>query len=131
MVRCLGTPETDLTGFECKRCGRCCAEFAIDLYDVDVDRWWAEDRQDILEWVEEVQFGGEFIGYEFPINPQTGEHPVSGICHFHRKVRGRDEYICRIYETRPLVCGGYPYNKEFAKRTGCPGFQKREGNTSG
>jgi Fe-S-cluster containining protein len=114
--------DTDLTGFACKRCGRCCARFALDIYEADVERWCAEGREDILEWVQVMQFGDVFVGYEFPINPQTGEPPVRGICHFRQKVRGMDEYICCIYETRPLVCRGYPYNKEYAERTGCPGF---------
>jgi Fe-S-cluster containining protein len=118
--------KVDLAGFECKRCGYCCAELDVDLCDVDVDRWWAEGREDILEWVQEMVFGGELVGYDFSINPQTGLPTARGICHFRRKVRGKDEYYCRIYETRPLVCRGYPYNKEFAERTGCPGFEKRE-----
>ena len=96
------------------------------MCSADVDRRWAEGREDILEWVEEMEFGGEFIGYDFPINPQTGEPPVREICRFRQKVRGKDEYTCRIYETRPLVCMGYPYNKEFAEKTGCPGFEKRD-----
>jgi hypothetical protein len=58
-------------GFVCERCGRCCLELDAHQTTVsaeDVARWWAQGRDDILEWVEPVMSRGEVFAsgdYQF------------------------------------------------------------------
>ena len=53
-------------------------------------------------------------------SPKTGDD-VSR-CPWLRKVRGKDQYVCRIQDVKPDLCRDYPLSREHAEETGCPGF---------
>jgi Fe-S-cluster containining protein len=111
--------ETEMENFECAQCGHCCLDLS-DAYqstvpDFDVLRWKCENRSDILEWVD------SFSGLnDIWISPKTGE-PVDR-CPWLRKLPKKNEYICRIHETKPEHCRNFPKSKRHALENGCKGF---------
>ncbi|MDI6854413.1 MAG: YkgJ family cysteine cluster protein [Deltaproteobacteria bacterium] len=98
-----------MEGFVCERCGRCCLELDAHQTTVsaeDVARWWAQGREDILEWVEPVMFEGEVLAFDIWTSPRTGDD-VSR-CPWLRKERGKEAYRCLIHDTKPGFCREYP-----------------------
>lgn len=74
--------------FTCLRCARCCFREPVIVSGQDIARWEREGRDDILDVIEVWDDGGR--------------------CPFLRKLPGRLEYKCGIYETRPLTCQYFP-----------------------
>lgn len=93
------------SGFECKRCGKCCeglGETALDSFDIS--RWINQNRFDILARVFCLLM--PVVGFEFDwCHPETKEG-VDG-CPFLGKVTGEDIKRCRIQETKPVNCVAY------------------------
>jgi Fe-S-cluster containining protein len=78
----------------------------------DFDRWRAENRQDILNIINDrhLAWAGDRI-----ISTQSGDTPRE--CHY-LYAKG-NEWLCSIYETRPAVCRNYqPGSSEL-----CPQFE--------
>lgn len=96
---------------ECQQCGKCCIEFVsgFSATENDIIRWRQEKRDDILEYVyfmdENETYGDLFF------NPRTGEE-IYTRCPFLRKIRNKNQYVCRIHETKPEVCRNYPNHGE-------------------
>jgi len=111
--------------FKCKQCGSCCLNltgaFCNSASEDDVHRWAEDGRNDILEWVVPIVLEGEQI-YDIWISPRTGDDVER--CPWLRKLPGKDEYICRIQDTKPVHCRMYPQSREHAEETGCPGFDR-------
>jgi Fe-S-cluster containining protein len=113
--------------FQCQQCGKCCKVLGIKYHiyasEEDVCRWDNEGREDILQWVDRVEFGEapEDCDYDFGIHPVTGEE-VIGRCPFLRKVRLQERYICMIQDTKPANCRAFPTSPEKGAVVGCPGL---------
>jgi Fe-S-cluster containining protein len=94
----------------CTRCGRCCLNESymgnLSATAEDVDRWEAEGRYDILRY--------ESIG---DLWIKNGEECTR--CPFLRKDRGAERHKCRIHDTKPEECRGYPYDYEQMVQDGC------------
>jgi len=106
-------------GFSCTQCGSCC--LYLNAYytcatDEDIALWIANERDDILEWVDEIVPGI----YDIWISPRTGDGV--GRCPWLRKLPRQERYICRIQGVKPGICKNYPLSEQHAKETGCPGF---------
>lgn len=85
----------------CQQCGKCCfVDFAAYIEQSDFDRWRAENRQDIIDHIENhhLIWAGDRL-----VSTQTGESPKE--CSF--LYNEGDKWLCSIYETRPLVCRSY------------------------
>lgn len=116
--------ETEMEKFHCIQCGNCCRNL-FDAYSTSVDideinRWRAEERWDILQWVEIFDFAGEAAFGDLWINPNTGEEVNR--CPWLRKLPKQEKYKCRIHDTKPAHCRNYPKSKKHALTTGCQGF---------
>jgi Fe-S-cluster containining protein len=93
--------------FECQRCGACCLEYSgLTAHPNDIERWEAEYREDILQYADMFIYA-VFGEADLWIHPETGQELYR--CPFLRKVRNKPLYRCRIYETRPLSCQGFPH----------------------
>lgn len=66
----------------------------------DVARWRREGRNDILRYVAKVGPGFYDLWVDDGVELSR--------CPFLRKDRGAATYHCKIYETRPEACCGYP-----------------------
>lgn len=97
---------------ECTQCGRCCLKYGdcLTASEEDVQRWEQQERDDILAYVG--------LGADLWIGKLTGEE-VSR-CPWLRKLPGKNKYICRIHDTKPKVCKGYPVSRKQAIEDGCP-----------
>ncbi|MGB5217525.1 MAG: YkgJ family cysteine cluster protein [Smithella sp.] len=85
----------------CLSCGKCCfVDMVAYAQQEDFDRWRAENRQDILEVIENrhLVWAGDRM-----ISSETGVSPTE--CPFLYRSEGI--WLCSIYETRPLVCREY------------------------
>ncbi len=85
----------------CLKCGKCCfVDLTAYAEQDDFDRWRAENRQDILNIINNhhLTWAGDRM-----ISTQTGDYPRE--CHF-LCAKGK-EWLCSIYETRPSVCRNY------------------------
>ncbi|MCP4544640.1 MAG: YkgJ family cysteine cluster protein [Chloroflexi bacterium] len=108
--------------FGCQQCGLCCRVFCgteIEITEKDLSRWEQEDRKDILEWVDFVNFG-DHIEIDFPIHPTKNTNVDR--CPFLRKLPRKEIYICRINDTKPTGCREFPVNRENAQSINCPGI---------
>jgi Fe-S-cluster containining protein len=146
--------------FDCVRCGRCClyAGPILHIEQVDVDRWCKEGRQDILSKLFQSHFICEDCEEEWPSHagnkcPSCGNrsdvgsyywldsraplHPLAQLmasprCPFLKKVRKKDEYFCKIHDTKPEICMDFPdldpkvvtNNEEECIEWGCKGYLK-------
>jgi len=101
--------------FECQQCGRCCLKYGncLSATDEDIELWERTGRSDIVEWVG--------VGGDLWINQST--HKEAARCPWLHKLPGKNQYLCRIYETKPEICRNYPVTKEQAKEDGCPGLK--------
>ena len=109
--------ETEMENFRCIQCGQCCLElsdaYSTTAYEEDMDRWEKERRWDILDYV---------VGSDLWISPRTGQDVTR--CPWLRKLPKKNEYICRIHNTKPRQCRDYPKSKKHALQTGCRGFMR-------
>ncbi|MGB9439903.1 MAG: YkgJ family cysteine cluster protein [Desulfobacterales bacterium] len=111
--------------FKCKQCGNCC----LNLYDAfstcatedDIRMWDSNGRDDILEWVDPINVGGDHYVFDIWISPKTGEDVTR--CPWLRKLPKQDKYICRIHDVKPEHCRNYPKSRQHAMKTGCKGLE--------
>ncbi len=85
----------------CLRCGKCCfVDLTAYAEPNDFERWHTENRQDILEIIEQrhLIWAGDRM-----ISSETGDSPRE--CPF--LCSSGHDWLCSIYETRPLVCRSY------------------------
>lgn len=146
--------------FECLRCGHCCLAAGSTLYidQEDLNKWIKEKRKDILSLLYKTNFICDDCGVEW--NPRDGNkcpdckkkaenaryywidknQPLNLFaqlmadprCPFLKKVRNKDEYLCKIHETKPATCRGFPeldkkevtQNEEECISWGCKGYPK-------
>ncbi len=102
MVR--GMTDKTKPKFECQRCGTCCRRFSwLTAYTKDIERWVDEGREDILQYADMYITGAADLWF----HPETGEELPR--CPFLRKVRNKRVYECGIYDTRPMMCRGFPH----------------------
>jgi len=107
--------------FQCQQCGLCCQVFCgteIEITEKDLDRWMLDGREDILEWVDSINFG-DHVEHDFPIHP-TKNTQVDR-CPFLEKLPHKDIYICKINDTKPTGCREFPTSREKAQSINCPG----------
>ena len=73
---------------DCFRCGWCCFIWGggVRATAEDIKRWEREGRVDILDIFDEDGW------------------TIESQCPFLIKVRGKDEFICGIQDTKPTVC---------------------------
>ena len=112
----------------CERCGSCCVQIGyINPREEDIKRWVRGSRYDILEYCEGWQEDcwlwdeQELISYlrdctnsEMWFDPRTGEE--LSLCPFLRKVRRKEQFECRIHDTKPLMCQEYICNPKDMKK---------------
>lgn len=95
-----------MISFECKRCGKCCKGalwfagwYTKLIKPSDVDRWKAQDRNDILKYVCPT--------CNTLIDPDENNAPwMRDKCPFLEFEDGKAK--CRIYDTRPQTCRVFP-----------------------
>jgi len=82
----------------CACCGTCCAAFGghLNASREDLERWQREGREDLLSRINR-------LGWIW-MDPQTGQ--PEGTCPFLG--RSGAETFCRIHDTKPAMCRGYP-----------------------
>ncbi len=116
--------ETNMAGYTCRQCGRCCR--ILDYHDEvtaeDVARWKALQREDILKWVQAKKIKDHDTAYRIWIEPDTGR--VADPCPFLKQDPTRNRWECRIHEVKPAICRHYPISRKHAVMTGCRGFEK-------
>ena len=112
--------------FECARCGKCCT--IKDAYCAsgdaeDIERWKAEGREDILEWVEMMSTGKGIIGYDLWVDPVTRKDVES--CHWYAEEPDTGAAICLIQDTKPKHCRDFPKSWSHAIKHKCEGALQR------
>ncbi len=87
---------------KCRRCGKCCLTVGeIQALPSDIERWISQGRDDILGRLEIIEDRGELITY--------GKLKLGNpACIFLEK--WKNEYICKIHNTKPEICLEYPLN---------------------
>lgn len=97
--------------FECQRCGRCCAEYPVEVSLEDL-RDLARRRPDLRGALPTLVRKGFWFflgrpGWTFrPLTDEAGNR-AAACCFLER--RG-PESSCRIYQARPLSCRIYPFD---------------------
>jgi len=85
----------------CMRCGKCClSNLFFYIKDADIERWKAQDREDILHIIENHQAvwaGDHFVSAK----NGTFQHGCPFL-EWEGKI-----HRCSIYGTRPRVCREY------------------------
>jgi Fe-S-cluster containining protein len=100
------TDKTELV-FECQRGGACCRRFSwLTAHTEDIERWMDEGREDILQYADMYIYSVTGAA-DLWFHPETGEELPR--CPFLRKVRNKRVYECEIYDTRPMMCRGFPH----------------------
>lgn len=106
----------------------------LNIEQEDIDRWIKEDRKDILDKLYLTRYECAHCHIEFPVHlgnrcpicnrvSKKGvyywrdmRHPTNFLaqmmanprCPFLREVPKKEEYICRIDETKPRACREFP-----------------------
>lgn len=122
----------DLVGFKCQQCGKCCewGGPSLSASKDDVERWEEEGREDILQYIDYISVKEcpkcgkspqsekencdtcgiklelKVISADLWFDPVTGEELQK--CPFLRKVRNKNEFQCRIHDTKPGTCKDFP-----------------------
>ena len=110
----------DAGQFSCNGCGKCCLEGAGWLPLVEADIACLEEQAPhVLQYVAWEGAPGERRG-SLSRTVVTGRETTR--CPFVRKVRGKPQYTCGIYDVRPTVCRRYPTSRDHALYTGCGGY---------
>lgn len=114
--------ETGMEGFQCRQCGQCCQEldYHKQVTQTDIERWQAQGRQDILDWVAGTPDQGQPT---YRIWVQKGQMRLSRQCPWLSKTAIQDRYQCSIQDTKPEICRSYPGSRKHALKTGCKGFE--------
>lgn len=86
----------------CIQCGKCCMIYGMRLEasPLDIARWVADDRKDILRHVALIYEGEEISGGTLWVD-EHGEKAKS--CPFLR-LSSDGKYYCGIQEIKPEVC---------------------------
>ena len=93
----------------CQRSGQCCSHQTISAGNLDasagdIERWRAEGRDDILEWVViHRRDDGGMASASFPVPPDRGEE-LDG-CPFLEW--DGPHSTCGIHDTKPYVCADF------------------------
>ncbi len=110
---------SDIAGFKCTSCGKCCLEGASQLQANEADiALWQEHAPHLLEFVTIHGDAGRRTG-DLWIGARSKK--PSTRCRWIKKYPRRNEYYCRIYDWRPTVCRRYPTSIDHARLTDCPG----------
>ncbi|MDA8137194.1 MAG: YkgJ family cysteine cluster protein [Desulfobacteraceae bacterium] len=116
--------QTDLTGFHCQQCGRCCThlDYHDEITSQDVQRISDMGREDVLKWIGTAKGASGENVYRIWVIPGTNRfaHP----CPFLGNGSSSDKKICTIHDIKPQICRQYPLSRKHALMTGCPGFDK-------
>lgn len=111
---------SDIPGFKCTDCGKCCLEGAGQLQATQADiALWETEAPHLFDFVNVHGEPGNRTG---DLWSAPGEKRNTTRCKWIRKYPGRDQYYCRIYEWRPEVCRKYPISRQHARLTECPGI---------
>jgi Fe-S-cluster containining protein len=115
---------SDIPGFQCTDCGKCCLEGASQLQANEADiALWEKQAPHLLQFVTIHGAFGERTG-DLWVTPNQRRRSTR--CRWIRKFPAKDQYYCRIYDWRPEVCRRYPTSRDHAQFTDCPGFLKDE-----
>jgi hypothetical protein len=113
--------NTDMEGFVCTQCGRCCR--MLNYHDgcsvADYQRWQDLGRTDILDWVGTIRQKGQVTACRIWMLPGTNR--LAETCPWLKKSPDRDRYVCTIHDVRPTICRQYPGSRKHARMTGCGG----------
>jgi Fe-S-cluster containining protein len=113
--------DTDMAGFVCTRCGRCC--LTLNYHEgcslADYQRWQDLGRTDILDWVGTIRHNGQVTACRIWIRPGTNQFAET--CPWLKRLPDRDRYACTIHDVRPTLCRQYPGTRKHARMTGCGG----------
>lgn len=113
--------DTDMVGFVCTQCGRCCR--MLNYHDgcslTDYRRWQDLGRTDILDWVGTIRKNGRVTACRIWVLPGTNQFAET--CPWLKKSDDQDRYTCTIHAVRPTICRQYPGSRKHARLTGCPG----------
>ena len=115
-----GPMTYDAAQFTCNGCGKCCLEGAgwLPLVEADITLF-EEQAPHVLQYVTWQGDPGARQG-SLSRTVVTGRETTR--CPFVRKLRGRAQYTCGIYDVRPTVCRRYPTSRDHALYTGCEGY---------
>jgi Fe-S-cluster containining protein len=114
--------QTEMEGFACQQCGRCCRSLAYrdSLTAEDVARLKASGRSDILAWVGVTRSHDGRECYRIWVRPGTNQ--FAAVCPFLKRGASSHRWLCAIHEVRPQFCRHYPLSRKHASMTGCQGF---------
>ncbi len=115
--------ETNMAGYACRQCGRCCRilDYHHELTAADVNRWKALQRHDILKWVHiEKDRPGNSV-YRIWVNPRSAQ--IATPCPFLKYQASTTQWQCQIHDVKPAICRQYPISRKHAIMTGCRGFE--------
>jgi len=114
--------DASMTGFMCRRCGRCCVQLKYHdgITADDVKRFSKLGRDDILKWVGTTRNRDGETVYRIWIEPGTNRYAAR--CPFLKQGATNHQLICSIHDVKPAVCRHYPISRKHADMTGCPGF---------
>lgn len=117
--------ETDMQGFACRQCGRCCRvlDYRHELSAADYRHWQILGRNDILERVATIRHGSRIVSYAVWVEPGTRQ--FSETCPWLTPAapnHGSGRWLCRIHDVKPEICRQYPGTRKHAQMTGCSGF---------
>ncbi|MBS0014151.1 MAG: YkgJ family cysteine cluster protein [Desulfobacterales bacterium] len=117
--------DTDMQGFACRQCGRCCRvlDYRHELSAADYRHWRILGRNDILERVATIRHGSRIVSYAMWVEP--GTRRFSETCPWLTPAKPNNlsgPWICRIHEVKPGICRQYPGTRKHAQMTGCAGF---------
>ncbi|MBI5062553.1 MAG: YkgJ family cysteine cluster protein [Desulfatitalea sp.] len=114
--------QTEMQGFVCRQCGRCCRSLAYrdSFATEDVARLKAAGRQDVLAWVGVTRTSDGLEHYRIWMTPGTNRFAPA--CPFLKRGSSNHRWVCAIQEIKPNFCRHYPLSRKHASMTGCPGF---------
>ncbi len=116
--------ETNMETFSCRQCGQCCRtlDYHHEVTQADLSRWKAQERDDILKWVEITPRGEAPPALRIWVSRKTGK--IAEACPFLEKIPTNNRWRCRIHNVKPRICRQYPISRKHAVMTGCVGFRK-------
>jgi Fe-S-cluster containining protein len=89
----------------CLRCGHCCrTSFLLYVGDEDERRWEAEGRTDVLQRLDWERWHVTWDD-DGAYHIDTGERLRR--C-FFLEASSQDQALCRIHDTKPMICRDYP-----------------------